>query len=80
VEELMRHARKFTTAIALAGLVGSWMMLGTARLEAKGKNSGDGTICSALLAVITYKYTSPTIRAYATGLYLSYGCDASLLQ
>jgi len=79
----MKHARKLTTAIALAGMVGSGMMLGTARLEAKkgggGGGGGDGTICSALLSVITYKYTSPTIRDYATGLYLSYGCDASLL-
>jgi hypothetical protein len=79
----MRHARRFTTAIALAGMLGSFTMLGTARLEAKGKGGGggggDATICSILLAVITYQYVSPTIQAYATTLYLGYGCDASLL-
>jgi hypothetical protein len=76
----MRHARKLTTAIALAGMVGSGMMFGTARLEAKGgKGGGGGTICTALMSVITYKYTSPTIRSYSIGLYISYGCDPSLL-
>ena len=77
----MRNTGRFTTALALAAMVGSGMLLGSARLEAKGKGGGgDGTICSALLAVINYKYTSPTIRDYTIGLYLGYGCDPSLIH
>jgi hypothetical protein len=75
----MRHARRFTTALVLAGMVASGMMLGSARLEAKGKGGGGGTICSYLLSVITYPYVSDSIKAYATYLYLAYDCDASLL-
>lgn len=79
----MRHARRFTTALVLASLVGSGMMLGSATLEAKGKGGGGGgndAICGALLAIINYQYTSDAIRQYATTLYLGYGCDASLIQ
>jgi len=79
----MNTMRRFSAAIVLSGLVTSGMVIGGARVEAKGKGGGggggDGTICSALLAVITYKYTSPTIRDYSIGLYLSYGCDPKLL-
>ncbi|HMF98483.1 MAG TPA: hypothetical protein VKE96_29485 [Vicinamibacterales bacterium] len=72
--------RRFGAAMVLSGLVASGMIVGGTRVEAKGKGGGgEGTVCSALLAVITYKYTSPTIRDYATGLYLSYGCDPSFL-
>jgi|tagenome__1003787_1003787.scaffolds.fasta_scaffold20923472_1 hypothetical protein len=78
----MRHAQRFTTALVLAGMVGSGMMLGSARLEAKGKGNGGGggTICDALAAIINYKYTSPTIRDYAMSLFTGYQCDASLIN
>ncbi len=80
----MGHVRRFTTALVLAGMVGSGMMLGSARLEAKGKGGGGGNgndlICSALLAIINYQYTSPTIKQYVTTLYLGYGCDPSLIN
>jgi len=80
----MRYARRFTTALVLAAMVGSGMMLGSARLEAKGKGGGGGdpkeAFCSALLSIINYQYTSPTIRQYVTALYLAYGCDASLIS
>jgi len=75
----MKRAGRLTTALVLAGTVASGILLGSARLEAKGKGGGDGTICSSLLAIITYKYTSPTIRDYTTGLYLAYKCDPTLL-
>jgi hypothetical protein len=76
----MGRSRRFTTALALAAMVGTGMMFSSVSLEAKGKkNPGDGTICDALLAVITYPYVSDTIKAYATSLYLGYGCDPSLL-
>ena len=77
----MRHARRFTTGLVLAATVGSGMMLGSARLEAKGKGGGgSGTVCDALAAIINYQYTSPTIRAYAMALFNGYNCDAALLN
>jgi len=79
----MRYARRFTTALVLAAMVGSGMMLGSARLEAKGKGGGGDpkdAFCGVLLSIINYQYTSPTIRQYVTSLYLAYGCDASLIS
>jgi len=78
----MRTGKRFSAAAVIAGLMASGLMLGTARLEAKGGKGGgggNGTICDALLAIITYKYVSPTIKDYTIALYLSYGCDPSLL-
>ena len=78
----MRTGKRFSAAAVIAGLMASGLMLGTARLEAKGgKGGGNGNdlICAALLSVITYEYVSPAIKAYATSLYLGYGCDPSLL-
>ena len=78
----MRTGKRFSAAAIVACVMASGMMLGSARLEAKGGKGGGGggnAICDALLAVITYKYVSPAIKDYATGLYLAYGCDPSLL-
>ena len=77
------RGKRFSAAAVIAGVLAGGMMLGTARLEAKGGKGGgggvNGTICDALLAVITYKYVSPAIKDYATSLYLAYECDPSLL-
>jgi len=77
----MKRGKRFSAAAVIAGVMAGGMMLGSARLEAKGGKGGgvQGTICDALLAVITYKYVSPAINDYATSLYLAYECDPSLL-
>jgi hypothetical protein len=75
-EDVMRQLRKFGSALALAAMIAGGMMLGTARVEAKGGKGGGGgsvqaAVCTYLLSVITYPYISPEIQAYAVSLYVA---------
>jgi len=81
---MMKKLHRFSAAIVLSGLVAGGMVLGTARVEAKGKGGGGGgnvqeAVCSYLLSVITYPNVNETIKAYAISLYVAAGCDTSLI-
>jgi len=78
----MQQIRKFTTALVLAAMIAGAMMIGTARLEAKGKKGGDphDAICQYLASVINYPYVTPAVKEYAMSLFKSYECDPALLQ
>jgi hypothetical protein len=81
-EANMDLIRKFSTALVLAGMIAGAMMIGTARVEAKGKKGGDphDAICQYLASVINYPYVTPTVKEYALALFTSYECDPTLLQ
>jgi hypothetical protein len=81
-EANMEMIRKFSTALVLAGVIAGAMMIGTARVEAKGKKGGDphDAICQYLASVINYPYVAPTVKEYALALFNSYECDPTLLQ
>jgi hypothetical protein len=81
-EANMNVIRKFSTALALAGMIAGAMMIGTARVEAKGKKGGDphDAICQYLASVINYPYVTPIVKEYALALFTSYECDPTLLQ
>jgi hypothetical protein len=81
----MKELRKFGAAMVLAGLIAGGMMLGTARVEAKGKGGGGGSdpkdaVCAYLASVLNYPYLSPVIESYVRSLFDAYGCDPALLQ
>jgi hypothetical protein len=79
----MKELRKFSAAMALAGLIAGGMMLGTARVEAKGKGGGgdpNDAVCAYLASVLNYPYLSPIIESYVRALFDAYGCDPALLQ
>ena len=80
-EANMDLIRKFSTALVLAGMIAGAMMIGTARVEAKGKG-GDphDAICQYLASVINYPHVTPTVKEYALPLFKSYQCDPTLLQ
>jgi len=82
-EANMKELRKFSAAMALAGLIAGGMMLGTARVEAKGKGGGgdpNDAVCAYLASVLNYPYLSPIIESYVRALFDSYGCDPALLR
>ncbi|HZO19339.1 MAG TPA: hypothetical protein VFB46_10180 [Gemmatimonadaceae bacterium] len=62
-----------TTTLLVAGA----LLLGASRLDAAPRPKGDGqtATCAYLLRVMTYPYTSPIIKAWATSLYNSLGCS-----
>ena len=79
----MKRLRKFGVAMVLAGLIAGGMMLGTARVEAKGKGGGgdpNDAVCAYLASVLNYPYLSPIIESYVRALFDSYGCDPALLR
>ena len=81
----MKKLRKFGVAMVLAGLIAGGMMLGTARVEAKGKGGGGGgdgkdAVCAYLASVLNYPYLSPVIEPYVRSLFDAYGCDPALLH
>ena len=80
----MKGIRRFGAATVLAGMIASGMMVGTARVEAKGKGGGGGNtndaVCAYLASVLNYPYVSPTIAQYARALFDAYGCDPALLN
>jgi len=79
----MKGIRRFGAATVLAGMIASGMMVGTARVEAKGKGGGGNTndaVCAYLASVLNYPYLSPTIAQYARALFDAYGCDPALLN
>jgi hypothetical protein len=82
-EVMMRKFRKLGTAMVLAGMIAGAMVIGTTRVEAKGRKGGVDPIyalCTYLQSVINYPYVSPTIQAYAQMLYDYYSCDTVLAQ
>ena len=80
----MKGIRRFGAATVLAGMIASGMMVGTARVEAKGKGGVGGNtndaVCAYLASVLNYPYLSPTIAQYARALFDAYGCDPALLN
>jgi hypothetical protein len=81
-EANMKVFRKFSAALAVSGTIAAVMMIGTARVEAKGKKGGDphDAICQYLASVINYPYVTPIVKEYALALFTSYECDPTLLQ
>jgi hypothetical protein len=78
----MRRINKLGSAVALAAMIAGGMMIGTTRVEAKGKKGGDtqDAICSYLASVINYPYVSDAIKSSALYLFTAYNCDPALLN
>lgn len=77
----MNGIRRLGSAAIIAGLMAGGMVLGAAPVEAGGKKGTDSqdAICAYLLSVIQYPYVNLYIKAWATSLYLEYGCDPGAL-
>jgi hypothetical protein len=73
----MNGLRRVSGAFVLAALVATGMIFTPARAEAKPDKQQQ--ICSALLTAISYPYLAQSIRDYLIQVYLTQGCDASLL-
>lgn len=69
----MRGIRRMTAALAMAAMLAAG--LGTATLEAAKPRPDNSAICEYLKAVMDYPNVSPTIYAWAMGLYKKFGCD-----
>ena len=78
----MQKFQKLGSAVVLAAMIAAAMMIGTTRVEAKGKRGGDpqDAICSYLASVINYPYVSDAIRSSALYLFEAYNCDPALLN
>lgn len=73
----MYRVRKLSGAFVLAAIVATGLIVAPARVEAKPNKQAQ--ICSTLLTAINYPYLAQSIRAYLIQVYLTQGCDASLL-
>lgn len=79
----MRRIKKLGSAVVLAAMIAGAVVIGTARVEAKGKKGGGDTqdaICSYLASVINYPYVSDAIKSSALYLFTAYNCDPALLN
>jgi hypothetical protein len=73
----MTRVRRLTTALVLAG----FMAFGIAAVEAAGKkppNDPQAAICAYLLEIINYPNVNVYIKAWATALYNTLGCQPAL--
>jgi len=80
---MMGRIKKLGSAVVLAAMIAGGVMIGTTRVEAKGKKGGgdpQDAICSYLAAVINYPYTSDAIKSTALYLFNAYNCDPALLN
>jgi hypothetical protein len=74
----MKRLRRFSSAIVLSAMVSGGMVIGSARVEAKGRPQPDpNALCAYLYSVITYPNVNPYIQQVAINAYLTLGCDVS---
>lgn len=69
----MGRIRRFGVATILAGVMA--VTLGTTVQAASKKPGGGKDVCTYLSAVINYPYITPTILAWALGLWNYYDCE-----